>query len=91
MFKDLVLFVLHDLPVGGLFGQHLSSSTLQDGFHRTETRADPRCKVEVLPLHHMKQIESKDKKTTKRGKTGSQKEQRHRIPPSKLIEGHHKC
>lgn len=48
---DLVLFVLHDLPVGGLFGQQLPTSTLQDGLHGAEAGADPRGEVEVLPLH----------------------------------------
>lgn len=46
----LVLFMLNDLSVGGLFRQQLSSSTLQDRLHGAETRAHPRSEVEVLPL-----------------------------------------
>lgn len=44
--------MLHDLSVGGLFGQQLSSSTLQDGLHGAEAGADPWGEVEVLSLHH---------------------------------------
>lgn len=42
--------MLHDLSVGGLFGQQLSSSTLQDGLHGAEAGADPWGEVEVLSL-----------------------------------------
>lgn len=53
--EHLVLFMLHDLPIRGLLSQQLSSSTLQDGLHGAEARADSRRQVKVLPLHHMKQ------------------------------------
>lgn len=48
----LVLFMFNDLSVGGLFGQQLSSSALQDGLHGAEARAHPGGEVEVLPLEH---------------------------------------
>lgn len=52
IFKDLVLFMLNDFSVGGLFGQQFSSSTLQDTLHGAEAGADPWGEVEILPLHH---------------------------------------
>lgn len=39
---DLVLFMLHDLSVGGLFAQQLPPSALKDGLHGAEAGADPR-------------------------------------------------
>lgn len=50
--------MLHDLPVGWLFGQQLSPCTLQDGLHGAEAGADPRGEVKVLPLRHHKDMES---------------------------------
>lgn len=44
--------MLHDLSVGGLFGQQLSSSTLKDGLHGAEAGAHPWGEVEILPLNH---------------------------------------
>lgn len=44
--------MFHDLSIGGLFSQQLSSSTLQDRLHGAEARADPWGEVEVLPLHN---------------------------------------
>lgn len=42
--------MLHDLSVGGLFSQQLSTCTLQDGLHGAEARADPWGEVKVFPL-----------------------------------------
>lgn len=50
--SDHVLFMLQDLPIGGLFGQQFSSCTLQDSFHGAEAGTDPWGEVKVLPLHH---------------------------------------
>lgn len=54
LLKYLVLLVLHDLSVGGLFGQQFPSSALQDGLHGAEAGADSRGQVEILPLQHHK-------------------------------------
>lgn len=48
--KDLVLLVLHHLPVGGLLGKQLPSSALHNAPHGAEAGADPGGQVEVLPL-----------------------------------------
>lgn len=48
--KDLVLLVLHHLPIGGLLGQQLPSGALHYAPHGAEAWADPRSQVEVLPL-----------------------------------------
>lgn len=47
--------MLNNLPVGGLFGEQLSSSTLQDTLHGAEAGADPWGEVEVLPLYRTSQ------------------------------------
>lgn len=55
------MFMLHDLPVGGLLGEQLSSGTFHDGLHGAEAGAHSRGEIEILSLRASKR-RHKDRK-----------------------------
>lgn len=64
--------MLHNFSVGGLFGQQLSTSTLQDGLHGAETWANPWGEVEVFPLYEHLHYRETHRQNEREQRTSSQ-------------------